>query len=87
VSDAPRSYPNPFSQSTEITFTTEATGYADVTVVDLLGAEVAHLYSGTLGAGEHSFMWSNPTGLPDGTYECLVHVNGRVETLPLVLAR
>ncbi|HET6400583.1 MAG TPA: T9SS type A sorting domain-containing protein, partial [Candidatus Kapabacteria bacterium] len=80
-------YPNPFSQSTEITFTSESAGYADVSIVNLLGLEVAHLYSGELAAGEHSFAWSKPTGLPDGMYECLVRMNGRVETLPMVLAR
>ncbi len=81
-----RSYPNPFSQSTEIAFVTEAAGYADVSVMNLLGAEVAHLFSGTLGAGEHSFAW-NPTGLPDGAYECLVRLNGQVEKLPMMLMR
>ncbi|HZK77252.1 MAG TPA: hypothetical protein VFD13_10115 [Candidatus Kapabacteria bacterium] len=55
--------------------------------LNLLGVEVAHLFSGELGAGEHSFQWSKPIGLPDGMYECLVRMNGRVQTLPLVLAR
>ena len=82
-----RSFPNPFSQSTQITFTTAAAGYADVSIVNLLGAEVAHLYSGELAAGNHSFPWSKPAGLPDGMYECLVRMNGRVETLPMILTR
>ena len=80
-----QSFPNPFSQSTEITFTSEAVGYADVSIVNLLGMEVAHLFSGELAAGEHSFVWSKPAGLPDGMYECLVRMNGRVETMPVVL--
>ena len=82
-----RSYPNPFSQSTEINFTSQAAGYAEVSIVNLLGAEVAHLFSGELAAGEHSFEWSKPAGLPDEVYECLVRMNGHVETLPMVLAR
>ena len=77
-------YPNPFSQSTQITFTSQAAGYAEVSVVNMLGVEVARLFSGELGVGEHSFLWSNPTGLPDGTYECLVRMNGQVQTLPVV---
>ena len=80
-------YPNPFSQSTNITFTSEAAGYADVSIVNLLGVEVAHLFSGELVAGEHSFEWSKPAGLPDGMYECLVRMNGRVETLPVVVQK
>ncbi len=87
-------YPNPFSQSTEITFTSSSAGYAEVSIVNMLGVEVARLFSGELGAGEHNFTWSNSTGLPDGTYECLVRMNGQlddrsstVETLPVVLMR
>ncbi len=79
--------PNPFSQSTQITFTSPSAGYAEVSIVNMLGVEVARLFSGELGAGEHSFMWGNPTGLPDGVYECLVRMNGQVQTLPVVLMR
>jgi photosystem II stability/assembly factor-like uncharacterized protein len=81
------SYPNPFSQSTHITFTTEAAGYADVTIVNLLGVEVARLFSGMLDAGEHNFAWSTTSGLPDGVYECLVRLNGQIEKLSMVLMR
>ena len=84
-------YPNPFSQSTNITFSSQASGYADVSIVNLLGAEVAHLFSGEVGAGEHSFVWDCrgawPCAPTDGMYECLVRMNGRVETLPVMLAR
>jgi photosystem II stability/assembly factor-like uncharacterized protein len=80
-------YPNPFSQSTQITFTSQAAGYAEVSIVNMLGVEIARLFSGELGAGEHSFSWSNPTGLPDGMYECLVRMNGQVQALPVVLMR
>jgi hypothetical protein len=82
-----QSFPNPFSQSTTISFTPETSGYADISIVNLLGAEVTHLFSGELAAGPHSFVWSNPTGLPDGTYECLIRMNGQVQTLPMVLMR
>jgi photosystem II stability/assembly factor-like uncharacterized protein len=77
-------YPNPFSQSTQITFTSQAAGYAEVSIMNMLGVEVARLFSGELGAGEHSFLWGNPNGLPDGVYECLVRMNGQVETVPVV---
>ncbi len=79
------SYPNPFSHSTTISFSSQSSGYADISIVNLLGAEVAHLFSGELAAGEHSFVWSNPTGVPDGTYECLIRMNGHLQTLPMVL--
>ncbi len=80
-------YPNPFSQSTQITCTSQTAGYVEVSIVNMLGVEVARLFSGEAGAGEHSFLWGNPTGLPDGVYECLFRMNGQMETLPVLLMR
>ncbi len=87
-------YPNPFSQSTQITFSSITAGYAEVSIVNTLGVEVARLFSGELDAGEHNFMWGNPTGLPDEVYECVVRMNGlvddrssTVQTLPVVLMK
>jgi hypothetical protein len=72
-------YPNPLSQSTTITFSPTASGHADISIVNQLGIEVARIFSGELDAGERSFMWSKPTGLPDGVYECVVRMNAEVE--------
>jgi len=81
-----QSYPNPFSQSTTITFTSESQGYADLHVVNLLGAEVAHLFSGELSAGEHSFTW-DANGFAPGMYECILRLNGRAERVPMIYSR
>jgi hypothetical protein len=84
-------YPNPFSQSTQITFTSPSAGYAEVSIVNMLGVEVARLFSGELGVGEHDFVWNCRGALQctptDGIYECLVRMNGQVQTLPVVLMR
>jgi photosystem II stability/assembly factor-like uncharacterized protein len=77
-------FPNPFSQSTQITFSPESAGYADISIVNLLGEQVASIFSGELDAGQHNFTFSNTEGLPDGTYECRIRMNGQVETLPVV---
>ncbi len=78
-------YPNPFSQSTQITFTSLSVGYADVSIVNMLGVEVGRLFSGELGVGEHSFSWdAEGTSAPQGMYECVVRMNGKVETLAVV---
>jgi hypothetical protein len=82
-----RVYPNPFTQSTTIIFSTIEQGYADVRIVNQLGAEVARIFSGELSAGDHSFAWSNTTGLPAGMYECVVRMNGQTHTIPIVLSR
>jgi hypothetical protein len=76
-------YPNPFSQSSTITFSCAESGVAVVTIVNLLGAEVARLFSGELGAGEHSFEW-DANGVAAGIYECIVRVNGTVQRIVLV---
>ncbi len=85
-----RTYPNPFSQSTTISFTPESSGYAGVSIVNLLGVEVARLFAGELTAGEHSFTWNAATGGSaaadaTGMYQCIVRMNGRVESLKLMI--
>jgi hypothetical protein len=79
-----QSYPNPFSESTEIIFTTETGVFATVSIFNLLGTELANLFSGELDAGEHCFTWNNVPDLPDGAYECLIRINGQATVLPLV---
>jgi hypothetical protein len=49
-----------------------------VAMVNILGTEVAHLFSGELSAGEHTFAW-DATSLPPGMYECIVQMNGSVQ--------
>jgi len=84
-----QSYPNPFSQSTQITFTSPDAGYADISIVNLLGEQVASIFSGELDAGPHNFTWNadgtSAPRVPDGMYECLVRMNGRVEKVGMVL--
>jgi ligand-binding sensor domain-containing protein len=78
-------YPNPLSQSTTIRFTSVESGVARVTVVNLLGEEVTRVFEGALTSGEHSFLWSKPTGLPSGMYECVVEMNGSIQQVPVVI--
>jgi hypothetical protein len=79
-------FPNPLSHSTTIRFTSAESGVARVTVVNLLGEEVTRVFEGSLSAGEHTFLWSKPTGLPTGMYECEVEMNGSVQQVPVVVA-
>ncbi len=68
---AAQAYPNPFPTSTTIHFTASAPGFARVSVVNLLGVEVARLFEGELSAGAHSFTW-NAADASAGTYFCLI---------------
>jgi hypothetical protein len=78
-----QSYPNPFTQSTQISFTSESAGYADISIVNLLGELVARIFSGELGAGEHSFEW-DAGGLPAGMYECVVRAGIEFQRIPVL---
>jgi hypothetical protein len=78
-----QSYPNPFSQSATITFSCAEPGVGEVTIVNLLGAEVAHIFSGELGAGEHSFSW-DASGVASGMYEWVVRTCGGVQRIPII---
>ncbi len=79
-------YPNPLSQSLTISFTSEVSGHADVSIFNPLGTEVAKIFSGEVTAGEQTFQWV-PKGLPDGVYECVVRMNGGMQELPMDLMR
>ena len=80
-----QSCPNPLSLSTTINFSATERGIAKVTIVNLLGAEVARLFSGELAAGNHSFTW-DASGIEPGMYECLVRMKGSAEHLPILLS-
>jgi hypothetical protein len=80
------SYPNPFPQSSTITFSCASSGVGEVTIVNLLGTTVARLFSGELGAGEHSFSW-DASQEAAGMYECVVRVGGSVQRIPLAFIK
>ncbi len=59
--------PNPFNPYTEIRFSLENEGRADLRVYDVSGREVAVLVNRSLPAGPHSIKWS-PSNLSSGVY-------------------
>jgi photosystem II stability/assembly factor-like uncharacterized protein len=65
-------YPNPFTSQTTISFSTSKREFVDVKIFDLLGKECAHLFSGELETGDHSYEW-NASRLPFGVYTCIIH--------------
>ena len=78
--------PNPFSSKTTLRFSSAARGVNQISVVNLLGQEVARLFSGELASGEHTFAW-DASGMPAGMYMCVVRRNGGVEQVPMMLVR
>jgi photosystem II stability/assembly factor-like uncharacterized protein len=80
------SFPNPFSQSTSIKFTSDKSAFAQVSIHNLLGSEVARLFTGSLDGGEHSFTW-DARGMPPGMYICVIRASGRTDELPVMLVK
>lgn len=77
-------YPNPFSSATTLSFSLAKTDYVTIMISDILGKNLANLFSGTLEAGEHSFEW-NARGLAPGVYQCSVRTAGGDENHSLLL--
>lgn len=65
-------HPNPFNPATTIQFALPSDGHAKLTVLDMLGREVALLANGYYSAGYHSLTW-NASDFASGIY--LVHLN------------
>jgi hypothetical protein len=62
-----QNYPNPFNPTTRITFTLEKSGFAQLSVYNILGQKVATLISGNVSAGQHEVNF-NATNLSTGVY-------------------
>ncbi|HLF13733.1 MAG TPA: T9SS type A sorting domain-containing protein [Bacteroidota bacterium] len=63
-----QNYPNPFNPSTTIGFAIPARSEVAITIHNILGQEVARLYSGWLDAGYYSTVWN--ADAPTGLYFC-----------------
>ncbi|MFC2131720.1 lamin tail domain-containing protein, partial [Bacteroidota bacterium] len=62
-----QNYPNPFSESTNISFVLKKPGNITLSVFDIFGREVARLFEGELWKGDHNFTY-NRNALPAGVY-------------------
>lgn len=60
-------YPNPFNPSTKIDYQLAASGEVSLTVLDLLGREVANLVTGSRKAGYYTANW-NASSFASGVY-------------------
>ena len=62
-----QNYPNPFNPSTQITFDLQSGGYVQLTVLDIMGREIATLLNQRLNAGSHQVKFLS-SGLSSGVY-------------------
>jgi hypothetical protein len=86
-----RAVPNPFTTSTEISYSLPHRGDVRVGVFDVQGRQVAKLAQGPQSAGQHEIGWdgTNASGkpLPAGVYFVRLEFAGRVEARKIVIAR
>lgn len=84
-------YPSPFQTSTRLNYEIAAPAQVRFAVHDLLGREVALLFSGEKSPGAYSVMWNGRDHhnalLPNGVYFCRLHAADLVLTRKLVLMR
>lgn len=70
-----QNYPNPFNPQTTIDFTLPRRGSVKITVVDVLGRQVAMLADRVMSSGQHTIVWGNEDAggnLASGIYFCVM---------------
>lgn len=72
-----QNYPNPFNPSTTLSYSLPKQSAVRLTVVDLLGREVAYLVNSVKAAGNHSVTFDG-SGLSSGMYLYRLEANGQV---------
>ena len=72
-----RNAPNPFHETTSITFRTEVRDQVLLSIHDMNGKEIQSLIEETLPAGEHKLIW-DAEGLAAGVYFCRLETDGQV---------
>jgi hypothetical protein len=77
------SYPNPFRESSTITFSLPAAGHTQLAAFDITGKQVAVLVNAYLQAGDHRSLLTTHQ-LPAGIYVLKIVHNGSIITTKLV---
>ncbi len=79
-------YPNPFNNVTKITFGLFEASQVSISVIDIVGRQIAVLSHGPQTAGVHSVSW-NAKGVESGIYILRLEGGNRTSTHKLVLVR
>jgi hypothetical protein len=82
-----QNYPNPFNPLTIIRFTVPMNENAAVRVMNMLGQDVAVLYSGKAEAGKRYELIFDASSLPSGTYFVRLDADGQRLTKKILLVK
>lgn len=80
------SYPNPFIQTTTISFRISAVNHVTLKIYNLHGQEIAILLNEDMAPGSHEIKW-NAGNVPDGMYLYKLIVGNYIENGKLLLSR
>jgi fibronectin type 3 domain-containing protein len=81
-----QNYPNPFNPSTRIAFSIPKTASVRLSVLDLLGREVAVLFNGQRTPGTYEVQW-DATAHPSGIYICRIQAGELVQMRKMALIK
>jgi hypothetical protein len=82
-----QNYPNPFNPSTVIRFSVAKAGFAKLLVINILGQQVATLFSGHAEPGTIYPIQFNAASLPSGVYLSVLESNGKQEVKKMLLMK
>jgi len=86
-----QNYPNPFNPSTTIPYSLKNLSSVDIIVYDVLGCEVATLYSGNKPAGDYTTVWNgiseSGVSVTSGSYYVNLIANGKTQTRRMTLVK
>jgi hypothetical protein len=82
-----QNYPNPFNPSTVIEFVVPVSGHTTLKVYNVLGQEVATLFSGNAEAGKINSARFDATSLPSGLYFYTLKNAAKTETKRMLLVK
>jgi len=78
--------PNPFSESTALSFSLEESAVVRLDIVDSSGRQVDQVFGGTLDAGSHRMPW-HPKSAQNGVYFAILKAGTETRTGRIVLSR
>lgn len=78
--------PNPADREASVVFNSEVNGVARIAIFNTLGEQVQVVYEGAIEQGLRSFTF--PTqGISSGAYFVNLSINGKTQTMPMMIAR
>ncbi|UCC79596.1 MAG: T9SS type A sorting domain-containing protein [Candidatus Zixiibacteriota bacterium] len=81
-----QNYPNPFNAATNIEFILSGRSYLSITIYNILGQEVANLYSGIKPPGVHTLTW-NAGDYPSGVYFARLEAGNITKSMKMILLK